>query len=173
MAGRAARFQQRIELPDRIEHAEAMLFSARRLIVQLCGWLSTQQLALTHATLTLEHERGRDAIDPTVIQIALAEPTWHEEHLLRLFKERLGRTELVAPVIAMRLSAAKYSLPNRLPKRFFPNPAVHLKTTTACLNCWLRGWAPRTCCVRRLHRITGLSRRTDGSPSPTPPIRKA
>jgi protein ImuB len=99
-----------------------MLFSARRLIVQLCGWLSAQQLALTHATLTLEHERGRDAIDPTVIQIALAEPTWHEEHLLRLFKERLGRTELVAPVIAMRLSAAKIQPAEPPTETLFPEP---------------------------------------------------
>jgi protein ImuB len=115
-------FSARIELPDRIEHAEAMLFSARRLIVQLCGWLSTQQLALTHAALTLEHERGRDAINPTIIQIALAEPTWHEEHLVRLFKERLGRTELVAAVIAMRLTAAKMQPAEPPTETLFPEP---------------------------------------------------
>jgi protein ImuB len=115
-------FSARIELPDRIENAEAMLFSARRLIVQMCGWLSTQQLALTHATLTLEHERGRSAIDPTVIQIALAEPTWHEHHLVRLFKERLGRTELVAAVIAMRLAAAKIQAAEPPTETLFPEP---------------------------------------------------
>ncbi|AMH42890.1 MAG: DNA polymerase Y family protein [Pseudomonadota bacterium] len=115
-------FSARIELPDRIENAEAMLFSARRLIVQMCGWLSTQQLALTHATLTLEHERGRSAIDPTIIQIALAEPTWHEQHLVRLFKERLGRTELVAAVIAMRLSAAKIQAAEPPTETLFPEP---------------------------------------------------
>lgn len=115
-------FSARIELPDRIENAEAMLFSARRLIVQMCGWLSTQQLALTHATLTLEHERGRSAIDPTVIQIALAEPTWHEHHLVRLFKERLGRTGLVAAVIAMRLAAAKIQAAEPPTETLFPEP---------------------------------------------------
>jgi protein ImuB len=115
-------FSARIELPDRIENAEAMLFSARRLIVQMCGWLSTQQLALTHATLTLEHERGRSAIDPTIIQIALAEPTWHEHHLVRLFKERLGRTELVAAVIAMRLAAAKIQAAEPPTETLFPEP---------------------------------------------------
>jgi protein ImuB len=83
-------FSARAELPDRVEHAEAILFSARRLVVQLCGWLSAQQLALTHASVTLEHERGREAIAPTTIDLALAEPTWHEEHLVRLLKERLG-----------------------------------------------------------------------------------
>lgn len=32
-------FQARVELPDRIEHAEACLFAARRLVVQLTSWL--------------------------------------------------------------------------------------------------------------------------------------
>ena len=43
-------FSARVELPDPVEHAEAILFSARRLVVRLFGWLSAQQLALTHAT---------------------------------------------------------------------------------------------------------------------------
>jgi protein ImuB len=115
-------FSARIELPDRIEHAEAMLFAARRLIVQLCGWLNAQQLALTHASLTLEHERGRKAIDPTVIQIALATPGWHEEHLVRLLKERLGRTELTAAVIALRLTATKVQPAEPPTDTLFPEP---------------------------------------------------
>ncbi len=93
-------FSARLELHDRVEHAEAVLFGARRLIVQLTGWLASKQFALTRFTLKLEHERGRAALPPTDIEIALAQPTWHEEHLTRLLKERLGRIELVASVIA-------------------------------------------------------------------------
>ncbi|WP_074173476.1 Y-family DNA polymerase [Caballeronia calidae] len=115
-------FSARTELPDRVEHAEAILFSARRLIVQLCGWLSAQQLALTQATITLEHERGRQAIEPTVIDIALAEPTWHEEHLVRLLKERLGRIELEAAVIAVRLTASKVEPAESPSDSLFPDP---------------------------------------------------
>jgi protein ImuB len=115
-------FSARIELPDRIEHAEAMLFAARRLIVQLCGWLAAQQLALTHATLALEHERGREAIEPSVIPIALAEPAWHEAHLVRLIKERLGRTELAAAVIALRLTAARVQPAEPPTDTLFPEP---------------------------------------------------
>ncbi|WP_061125683.1 Y-family DNA polymerase [Caballeronia catudaia] len=115
-------FSARTELPDRVEHAEAVLFSARRLIVQLCGWLSGQQLALTHATVSLEHERGRQAIEPTVIEIALAEPTWHEEHLVRLLKERLGRIELEAAVIAVRLTASKVEAAEPPSDSLFPDP---------------------------------------------------
>jgi protein ImuB len=115
-------FSARVELPDRIEHAEAILFTARRLIVQLCGWLSAQQLALTHVTLLIEHERGRDAIEPTAIDIALAEPTWHEEYLVRLLKERLGRVELAAAAIAVRLTATKVQPAEPPSDTLFPEP---------------------------------------------------
>jgi protein ImuB len=115
-------FNARTELPDRVEHAEAVLFSARRLIVQLCGWLSAQQLALTHATVSLEHERGRQAVEPTILEIALAEPTWHEEHLVRLLKERLGRTELPAAVLAVRLTASKVEPAEPPSDSLFPDP---------------------------------------------------
>ena len=115
-------FSSRVELPDRVEHAEAILFSARRLVVQLCGWLSAQQLALTHASVTLEHERGREAIEPTTIDLALAEPTWHEEHLVRLLKERLGRIELQATVIAVRLNATKVQAAEPPTDTLFPDP---------------------------------------------------
>jgi protein ImuB len=115
-------FTARLELPDRVEHADAVLFAARRLIVQMCGWLSAQQLALTHASLVLEHERGREAIEPTTLDIALSEPTWREDHLVRLFKERLGRTELAAPVIAVRLNAVKVETAEPPNETLFPEP---------------------------------------------------
>lgn len=115
-------FNARVELPDRVEHADAILFSARRLVVQLCGWLTAQQLALTTATVLLEHERGRDAIEPTAIEIALAEPTWHEEHLVRLLRERLGRTELSAAVIAVSLIATHVEAAEPPSDTLFPDP---------------------------------------------------
>lgn len=115
-------FSARVELPDRIEHAEAVLFAARRLIVQLCGWLCAQQLALTAANVSLEHERGRQATPPTVIDIALAEPTWREDHLVRLLKERLGRIELGAPVIAVRLDAVNVAQATPASENLFPEP---------------------------------------------------
>jgi protein ImuB len=115
-------FSARVELPDRVEHADAILFSARRLVVQLCGWLTAQQLALTAATVLLEHERGRHANEPTVIEIALAEPTWHEEHLVRLLKERLGRVELSAAAIAVSLMATKVEAAEPPSDTLFPEP---------------------------------------------------
>lgn len=100
-------FSAGLELPDRIEHAEAVLFAARRLLLQMTGWLVAQQLAVSRFILLLQHERGRSAIAPTPVEIMLAAPAWQEEHLTRLLKERLGRIELSAPVIALRLEAAQ------------------------------------------------------------------
>ena len=115
-------FSAKLELPDRIDHAEAVLFAARRLILQMVGWLAVQQLAVSRMVLFLEHERGRTAIAPTPVEIALAEPAWHEEHLIRLLKERLGRIELTAPVIAIRLEAADLSAMMPPTESLFPEP---------------------------------------------------
>jgi protein ImuB len=115
-------FSARIEMPDRLEHADGAVFGAHRLIVQLCGWLCAKQLAVTAIRLSLEHERGRDAIEPTTIDLALGEPTWREEHLVRLLKERLHRIELAAPVIALRLDAANVESAVPASDTLFPEP---------------------------------------------------
>jgi protein ImuB len=115
-------FSARLELPDRIEYAEAVLFAARRLILQMIGWLVALQLAVSRFILSLEHERGRLAIAPTLVEITLSEPAWHEEHLVRLLKERLGQLELSAPVIAIRLEAAQVSAMLPPSASLFPEP---------------------------------------------------
>jgi protein ImuB len=115
-------FVAQLELPDRIEHAEAMLFAARRLLLQMTGWLVAQQLAVSRFVLLLLHERGRTAIPPTPLEIALADPLWHEEHLTRLLKERLGRIELTAPVIGLRLEAGQVSPMLPPTESLFPDP---------------------------------------------------
>ena len=96
-------FSARIETFDRVEHADALLDGATGLVQQLVGWLTARQQAVTSFALLLEHERGRDAIAPTELEIRLAEPSWRDGHMLRLLKERLGRLELAAPVIALKL----------------------------------------------------------------------
>lgn len=115
-------FSAKLDMPDRIEYAEALLFSARRLIVQLIGWLVARQQAVSHVVLWLEHERGRYAIPATPIDIRLGEPTWHEEHIVRLLKELLSRIELIASVIAIRLEAKHLSPMLPPTESLFPEP---------------------------------------------------
>lgn len=115
-------FSARVELPDRIEHAEATLAFAQGLIAQLMGWLTAHQLALTRFVVALEHERGREAVPPTDVDIALAEPTWQDDHLVRLLRERLGRLEVTAPMIAIRLSVTDVQPMAPPSDSLFPEP---------------------------------------------------
>ncbi|MGY2488138.1 Y-family DNA polymerase [Cupriavidus sp. CP313] len=115
-------FTARVELPDRIEHAEATLLYARGLIVQMLGWLAAHQLAVTRIAVELQHERGRSAVPPTVIEIALAEPSWSEDHLMRLLRERLARMQVEAPMIAVRLSVTDVQPKDPPSEDLFPEP---------------------------------------------------
>ncbi|MYM26765.1 DNA polymerase Y family protein [Duganella sp. CY15W] len=117
-----ASFHAKIELFDRVENAEALLFGAHRLLLQLTGWLSVHQLAVERIRLLLEHERGRTAGPPTVIEVVLAEPTWKDTHLVRLLKERLAKQELDAPVIGLCLEAPQVQPMAPLSDSLFPEP---------------------------------------------------
>lgn len=115
-------FSATIEDYERVEHAEALLDGASRLILQLVGWLTVRHLAVSAFTLQMLHERGRAAIAPTPLTVMLAEPAWEEEHLLRLLKERLAKIELTASVIGLRLEASQLQ-PMRPPNlTLFPEP---------------------------------------------------
>ena len=115
-------FSARIETFDRIELAESLLLGATSLILQMTGWLVAQQRAIRRFSLALEHERGRTAIAPTLLEIALAEPAWQHPHLIRLLRERLAKTDLVAPVIALRLDARDLVALQPPTESLFPEP---------------------------------------------------
>lgn len=115
-------FSARIETHERIEHADALLVGAHRLLLQLLGWLVSLQKAVSCFTLLLEHERGRAAIAPTAVEIVLAEAAWHEKHLLLLLKERLSKIELIAPVIALKLEVQQLVDMRPPTEALFPEP---------------------------------------------------
>ena len=115
-------FRATLELFDRVENAEALLFGARRLLLQLTGWLCARQLAVARIHLLLEHERGRVARPPTKLELVLAEPTWRDEHLLRLLRERLAQLVLEAPVINLCLEALQVQPMAPPSESLFPEP---------------------------------------------------
>ena len=117
-----ASFHAKIELFDRLENAEECLAGAQRLVQQLTGWLCAHQLAVERITLLLEHERGRVARPATKVEIALAEPTWRNEHLVRLLRERLAKLVLEAPVIALALDASQVQPMAPPSESLFPEP---------------------------------------------------
>lgn len=115
-------FRVQVEIFDRIEKADELLVGAHRLILQLIGWLCSRHLAVQKIVLEMLHERGRAARPPSRLEIAVAEPVWRDEHLLRLLKEHLARQVLDAPVIGLVLEAADFT-PLALPSEsLFPEP---------------------------------------------------
>lgn len=112
-----------LELQARVESAEALLFAARRLVMQLAGWLAAQHAALTAFELRLEHElASRHAPRTSSLTLAWAAPSRDAGHLLWLLREKLNQTELAAPVIGLALVAtgvSEYAAPN---DTLFPMP---------------------------------------------------
>lgn len=116
------KFEARMELFDRIENADLLLSGAQRLVLQLIGWLCAMQLAVRGIMLKLEHERGRVARAPTEVEILLAEPVWHSDHIVRLLKERLGKLVLEAPVIGLVLQTTQLQPMEPPTESLFPEP---------------------------------------------------
>ena len=90
-----------IELPARVEHAEALVFAGQRLFAALAGWLHGRQLLVRRCSLRLTHDDGL----PTVLALNFAEPAADEGRFVRLLREHLSRLHLKAPVEALRLQA--------------------------------------------------------------------
>ncbi len=121
----APSFSARLELFARIEHSEALQHAAQALVQQLMGWLQVQHLALLGIALIFEHERGRAALAPTRLEIVLASPCSHEQHLLRLIAERLAKLPLPAAVMAVGLQALQLQARQLHSESLFPDAGQH------------------------------------------------
>ncbi|RRH80811.1 DNA polymerase Y family protein [Variovorax beijingensis] len=102
-------FHARLELMARVEHAPAMLFGARRLMLQMAGWLMARRSGVTAFTLRWCHDamRARTAGDGGELTVRTAQATRDTEHLMRLLAEHLGKVELLAPVGDLELLATE------------------------------------------------------------------
>lgn len=102
-------FKARLELPFRVEHAPALLQGARRLLVQMCGWLAARHSGTTAFTLRWWHDamRHRDAGDSGQLSVGTANASRDVEHLCRLLAEHLAKVTLLAPVGDLELTADK------------------------------------------------------------------
>ena len=95
-------FETKLELLARVDHAEALLFAARRMIVQMAGWLAARHAATREIEFTLVHEDR----DPSQLTVHLADASHDEERMTSLLRELLERTQLAAPVYELRLRCA-------------------------------------------------------------------
>jgi len=100
-------FRGRLELMSRVELAPALMFGARRLLLQMCGWLAARHAGTNEFTLKWAHDamRSRSAGDGGELTIRTGEPTRNVEHFTRLLNEHLAKVELLAPVGDLELVA--------------------------------------------------------------------
>jgi protein ImuB len=102
-------FHAKLELMARVEHAPAMLFGARRLVLQMAGWLMARRSGVTAFTLRWCHDamRSKTAGDGGELTVRTAQATRDTEHLIRLLAEHLDKVELLAPVGDLELLATE------------------------------------------------------------------
>ena len=101
------RFDARVELAMRADHAEQVLHGAAVLLARLVAWAQARHARVQAFVVLMQHEpRHRaEAVTPpaTALRIELAEPAADIAHLQALLRERLARVQLAAPTLALRL----------------------------------------------------------------------
>ena len=100
-------FKARLELMSRVELAPALLFGARRLLLQMCGWLAARHAGTTAFVLRWAHDsmRSKDAGAGGELVVRTGVPMRDVEHLCRLLAENLAKVELLAPAGDLELEA--------------------------------------------------------------------
>ena len=93
-------FDARVELGYEVETHTALLFPLRRLVGDLCTYLSIRDGGVQRFLLRLEHEQGH-----TDVEVSLLAAEREPAMLFELSRNRLERVEIPRPVVAMRLLA--------------------------------------------------------------------
>ncbi|MEQ1511154.1 MAG: DNA polymerase Y family protein [Lysobacteraceae bacterium] len=93
-------FDARVELGYEVEHHPPLLFPLRRLIGDLCTYLSIRDGGVQRFVLRLEHEGLH-----TDVEVGLLAPEREPAMLFELTRNRLERVSIPKPVVAMRLLA--------------------------------------------------------------------
>lgn len=93
------RFASCIELPAATDQTEALLFVAKRLIVELVGYLRGRGAGAQRLLWMLSHEKNTS----TRFQIGLVAPSREESHFVELLRTRLERVQLTQAVYALGL----------------------------------------------------------------------
>jgi protein ImuB len=99
------RFCARLELPAEVAHAEALLFGARRLLLQLEGLLAARHAGVRAFTLRLAHVDGSAG----EVRIELASVARDAGRFCELLREKLFALDLRQPVEAIALEAADFA----------------------------------------------------------------
>lgn len=97
-------FSARLALTAETTNSQALMFSLRRLVDELCGVLRGADAAVQAVRISFGHERGPD----TRLQLGLQSPGQSPARLLLVLRERLERLRLRAAVRDVRLEAPRF-----------------------------------------------------------------
>lgn len=98
------RFELKRELLHRADSAELLSAAVAALLPALTGWLRLRWQAASVLRLHLGHDSGRTRPSATVLRLALSTPSRDPTHLALLWRERLQRQTLAAPVYELTLT---------------------------------------------------------------------
>jgi protein ImuB len=88
-------------LPAPAQEAEMLLFAARRLLLELCGFLTATANGAQRLAFTFSHHRHK----ATRLTLSLVTATRDPDHLTNVLRERLERTALCEPATAIALES--------------------------------------------------------------------
>ena len=117
-------FSAKLELMARVELAPALLFGARRLMLQMSGWLAARHCGVSAFTLRWCHDamRSKSAGEGGEMTVRTAQATRDIEHLTRLLAEHLAKVQLLAPVGDLELVAVDVQSLQEQSTTLFPEP---------------------------------------------------
>jgi protein ImuB len=95
------RFRSRIELACEVEGVDALAFALKRMLVEFEGALRGRGAGAQRIVLTLQHGRAAR----TRVPLEFSSPEREAEFILAIAREKLARTALPGPTIALALSA--------------------------------------------------------------------
>ena len=162
-----SRYRARLALPAPVQEIEPLLFAAKRLILELAGFLRMKQAGITRLKLTLRHEDQR----PTVVTLGFSVPSRDPQRILRLLRERLARVELPDRVEAIAAGKRGGAAPRvaQLSRCFRRTTCPRRSAGRSSITC-ARAWEWTPCTA--LHRMPIIDRSSPGArASPAPPQR--
>ncbi|MDR7331016.1 DNA polymerase Y family protein [Roseateles asaccharophilus] len=173
------RFDARLELPYRVEHAPVLLHHAEVLLRQLCAFLAARHAGVRALRLAWQYDamRPRDVTGSGEIDIATADTTRDLRRLTRLLAEHLARTTLAAPAGEITLTAEHLLPLQELSAGLLPgaHEAQEHTTTNALLerlSVRLGAGQVREGQLREDHRLAEMQRWQPWPAAPTALVRR-
>lgn len=115
-----------LPLPAPVGSADALLFAARRLLAELCGWLAATGHGVQRPRFEFIHEKQL----VTVITLELASASRDLDHLTTLLRERLARSELPCAAIEITIASGKVVPLASRNLAFLPDSAGQAESTS-------------------------------------------